>query len=108
MSIKTVYLSGNITGNSEALKEKFDRRGKELIAKDFTVVFTPLAIVNLKLEISQPHEELDTPAKQMKARIKYLLSCDELHLLPCWNECKSAQLERDIALRIGMPIEYYQ
>jgi Domain of unknown function (DUF4406) len=36
-----------------------------------------------------------------------MLQCDEVHLLPCWNESRGAQLERDIAIRLGMNVVYH-
>jgi len=39
--------------------------------------------------------------------IKKMLECDEVHMLPDWQESRGAQLERDIALRLGMHVVYH-
>jgi len=43
----------------------------------------------------------------VRADIKTMLECDEVHLLPDWQESRGAQLERDIAVRLGMQIVYH-
>ncbi|NDC41298.1 MAG: DUF4406 domain-containing protein, partial [Chitinophagia bacterium] len=43
----------------------------------------------------------------IKNDIKRMLDCDEVHLLPDWQESRGAQLERDIAIRLGMQVVYH-
>lgn len=43
----------------------------------------------------------------IRSDIKRMLECDEVHLLSDWQESRGAQLERDIALRLGMHVVYH-
>jgi hypothetical protein len=49
----------------------------------------------------------DPLGKNLKNDIKKMLECDEVHMLPDWQQSKSAQLERDIAIRLGIPVVYH-
>ena len=94
---KTIYIAGKVSGLPEAeVKEKFERAANGLKAAGNKVI-SP-ANVNDK--------EKDWEGT-MRNSIKTMLDCDEVHFLPCWQESRGAQLERDIALRLGMNIVYH-
>lgn len=44
--------------------------------------------------------------ENMQLRLFRLLCCDELHMLPNWKDSRSARLEREVAMRLSMPIIY--
>lgn len=92
----TVYIAGNTLGlPQDQVKEKFSRVISDLSQQGYVVV-SPVSLYN------------QTPNWQDGARddIKTMLECDELTLLPCWQESQSAQLKRDIAIRLGMNVTY--
>lgn len=98
---KNIYLAGAVSGlPEEQVKGKFQRKAEELIDKGF-IVYNPIDQIwntGLKAESWQTI---------MKACIQIMMNCEEVHLLPCWNNSKGARLERDIALRLGMTIIYH-
>jgi len=93
---RTAYVSGNITGLPKtAVQSKFDIIGEELAGKGYQVV-KPAALTDDK-EVSG----------DVRNDIKKMLECDEVHLLSDWQDSRGAQLERDIALRLGMQVVYH-
>lgn len=93
---KTIYIAGKVTGLSRIeASHKFGRKQKELMDQGHTTV-VPLDIV--------PHQSSWEEA--MKICIPALLQCDEVHFLPCWNESRGAIIERDIAMKLNIPIVY--
>ncbi|HXS38248.1 MAG TPA: DUF4406 domain-containing protein [Flavipsychrobacter sp.] len=94
---KTIYIGGQVSGlPREQVKDKFNRVASELSAQGYNVV-SPVSIT----QRSKSWEEA------IRSDIKNMLECDEVHLLPCWQESRGARLERDIALRLGMQIVYH-
>ncbi len=94
---KTIYIAGQISGlPREQVTDKFNRVASELSAQGFNVV-SPVSIT----QRGKSWEEA------VRNDIKNMLECDEVHLLPCWQESRGARLERDIALRLGMQIVYH-
>ncbi len=95
---KMIYIAGKVSGlPEEQVREKFERAASEL--KDLGhVVFSP---VNAAMDKAGNREHT------LRNRIKTMLTCDEVHFLPCWQESRGAQLERDIALRLGMNVVYH-
>lgn len=94
---KTIYIAGKVNGLPEAqVKEKFERFSNDLQSRGYSVV-SP----------AENRQSGDTWEHSMKHSIKSMLDCDEVHLLPCWQESREAQFERDIAIRLGMQVVYY-
>jgi uncharacterized protein YifN (PemK superfamily) len=94
---RTAYVAGKISGlPQENVKEKFKVVVNELREMGYHVV-NPLA----GTDYSKPWDDT------MRSEIKKMLECDEVHLLPDWQESRGAQLERDIALRLGIDIVYH-
>lgn len=92
---KTAYIAGKITGlPKNQVKTKFNLIAKQLIGLGYKVM-KPSAVSN-----NEDHETV-------RDDIQNMLKCDELHLLPDWQESRGAQLERDIALRVGMNLVYH-
>jgi hypothetical protein len=94
---KTVFVAGKVSGLPEnQVRDKFERAAAELEAQGY-VVLSP---------INADDKETDWEGT-LRNSIKTMLNCDEVHLLPCWQESRGAQLERDIALRLGMNVVYH-
>lgn len=95
--MRTAYITGKITGLPKShVKRKFDVIAKELKNLGYKVV-KPVAVTD------------DTKPWEDNARddIQRMLKCDEVHMAPDWQESRGAQLERDIALRLGMQVIYH-
>ncbi len=94
---KTAYVAGKITGlPKDQVKSKFNMISNQLHAMGYLVV-RPAAV----------NDDSRTWDDTMRQDIKKMLECDEVHLLPDWQESRGAQLERDIALRLGMQVVYH-
>ena len=94
---RTAYVAGKITGlPQDEVKSKSNSISDKLHRMGYHVV-RPQAVTD------RTHTWDDT----MRADIKKMLECDEVHLLPDWQESRGAQLERDIALRLGMHVVYH-
>ena len=52
-------------------------------------------------------DDTKTWGEAVRNDIKKMLECDEVHLLSDWQDSRGAQLERDIALRLGMQVVYH-
>ena len=94
---RTAYVAGKITGLPKAqVKDKFNLIASQLTGMGYHVV-KPIGV----------HDDTKTWDAAMRSDIKTMLECDEVHLLPDWQESRGAQLERDIALRLGMHVVYH-
>ena len=95
--MSTIYIAGKVSGlPEEQVREKFERAASELKEQGH-IVMSPVSI----------DERAEDWEGTLRNDIKTMLDCDEVHLLPCWQESRGAQLERDIALRVGMNIVYH-
>jgi len=95
--VRTAYVAGKISGLPKAdVSEKFNVVAQQLLDMGYRVV-NPL----VGMDYSKSWDDA------MRNEIKKMLECDEVHLLPDWQESRGAQLERDIALRLGIDIIYH-
>ncbi len=94
---KIAYVAGKVTGlPKDQVKSKFNMISRQLTGMGYQVV-RPVGI-----------NDNDQPwGETMRNDIKRMLECDEVHLLPDWQESRGAQLERDIAIRLGMQVVYH-
>jgi hypothetical protein len=94
---RTAYVAGKITGLpiGEVI-QKFNLISNELTDKGYNVV-KPSVVT----DSSKPWDDA------VRNDIKHMLECDEVHLLPDWQDSRGAQLERDIAVRLGMQVVYH-
>lgn len=94
---RTAYVAGKITGLPKShVTEKFSVVSNQLERAGYSVV--------------NPANVTDEPITwdtAVRNEIKKMLECDEVHMLPDWQESRGAQLERDIALRLGMTVIYH-
>jgi hypothetical protein len=94
---RTAYIAGKITGLPQNdVKEKFNLVAMQLAAMGYHVV-KPVSV----------YDHTKTWDDAVRSDIKQMLECDEVHLLPDWQDSRGAQLERDIALRLGMQVVYH-
>ena len=95
--IRTAYVAGKITGLPKShVTDKFNLVANQLINMGYQVI-NPIGVN----EETRPWDEA------VRGEIKRMLECDEVHMLPDWQESRGAQLERDIALRLGMEVIYH-
>jgi hypothetical protein len=78
------------------VREKFNKIASQLKGMGYNVV-KPAAVT----DDNKPWDDC------VRSDIKKMLECDEVHLLPDWQDSRGAQLERDIALRLGMHVVYH-
>lgn len=94
---RKAYVAGKITGlPKDEVRTKFNNITSRLNDMGYHVV--------------NPADSLDDTRNwrdAVRSDIKRMLECDEIHLLPDWQESRGAQLERDIALRLGMQVVYH-
>jgi len=94
---RTAYIAGKITGLPKGIvKDKFNTMARQLSGMGYHVV-KPGAVTD-------DNKSWD---EALRADIKHMLECDEVHLLPDWQDSRGAQLERDIAIRLGMQVVYH-
>ena len=94
---RTAYLAGKITGLPKGhVKDKFNMMARQLSGMGYQVV-KPEAVT----------DDTKNWDDAVRNDIKHMLECDEVHLLPDWQDSRGAQLERDIALRLGMQVVYH-
>lgn len=93
---KKIYLTGKIAELPMMdVSQMFGRVQKKLMDEGHV----PYAAVDFYIK--------GTPFKEsMQIRLFKLLCCDELHMLPNWKDSRSARLEREVAMRLSMPIIY--
>ena len=95
--MRTAYVAGKITGLPKAhVQQKFNVITDKLTGMGYNVV-NPRAV----------NDNESNWDDTVRADIKTMLECDEVHLLPDCQESRGAQLERDIAVRLGMQIVYH-
>lgn len=120
---KTIYIAGLITGiPAEQAQAKFLNKQKELEQKGFRVInpYAQVQSANAQIKEFQNSMLYKLVLKDvaeikpivdwedcMKATLPLLMKCDEIHLLPCWNESKGATIERDLAMKLKIPIVYH-
>jgi len=98
---KTIYLAGKVTGLPPAEVHKKFRFAQARLEQNGHRVFNPVEHVTINDMLEHSWEDI------MKVCLAEMFRCDEVHLLPCWNDSRGATLERDIAIRLGMKIVYH-
>ena len=90
MTTETIYLSGPITGNENYMTD-FAEWEAWLTTKGYKV-FNPASLGEGVLDW----------AGYLKRDLPFLLDCDAIFAMPGWEGSKGAQLEIDVARRVGM------
>lgn len=90
-----IYIAGKVSGEPIAeCTMKFGAAQKEIEAKGHEAV-NPLAVVN---------DWKATWETAMRKCLKTLMDCDAIYLLDDFIDSPGARFEKEIALRLGMPI----
>jgi len=97
MPIYDYYISGPMTGYEDYNYPAFHAKAKELRAQGHTV-FNPAELFGGKTDL--PRE------KYMREDIAALLDAGCVVMLPGWKQSKGANLERKIALELGIEVIY--
>lgn len=97
--MEKIYISGKITGLEihEAF-QRFDEADTELTIKGFEVV-NPMTI---------EHNHDKSWLNYMKTDLKALLDCNAIYMLSNWTDSKGAEIERRLAIDLGMKVIYQQ
>lgn len=94
MTSLLIYVSGPISGMSDANQPAFNRAAK--------------ALSDLGHSVCNPFENGLSPdatwEEHMRADIRMLLKCDGVAMLPGWRGSRGANIERQLALDLGMPV----
>ncbi len=98
---KTIYLAGQVSGIPfDVAHRRFALKQEQLQAQGFHVLNPTEMAVRFNWA-SKQWEEI------MRICIQLVCLADEVHLLPCWQKSRGAMLERDTALRLGIPVIYH-
>ena len=93
-----IYISGKITGlDITEAQEKFNRYESSLISEGFEVI-NPMKI--------SPFRQDKTWNDYMRDCVRALCDCEMIGMMPCWQTSKGAQIEKEIAEKIGIMVCY--
>jgi hypothetical protein len=94
--MKTIYISGAITGKEDVAPAIFEKAEKDLIKKGFKVV-NPMTI--------EDHKNHDQSWNAyMRVDLNYLLTCDSIYMLHGWELSRGARLEYAVATGLDMEV----
>lgn len=94
--MKTIYISGPMTGLPDLNFPAFHVAAAELRAQGHTVV-NPAE----KQEEGQPDM---TWSDYMRIDLRMMMDCDTIHMLPGWQESRGAKLEYMVAAELGFEV----
>ena len=95
---KKIYIAGKVSGEDLAqCTMKFGEAQKKIEARGFEAV-NPLEVVGT-WKISWE--------AAMKKCIKALMDCDAIYFLPCADRSPGAKFEKELALKLGIPITHF-
>lgn len=110
-----VYLSGPIAGKADARRAFEDAELALAGERDDLEVVNPFDVPPIS-HPGQPCPDGYSPGEDvaghassacyLRADLLALLACDELHLLPGWENSRGASVEHAVAAACGMPITY--
>lgn len=100
----TTYIAGPMTGYPEFNYPAFKAAAEELRARGFTVL-SPTEHTNDDPPDSYTDER--PYGYYLRCSLRLLLDCDEIVLLPGWEDSRGATLEREVAAALGMPITHW-
>ncbi|MDO6808109.1 DUF4406 domain-containing protein [Zobellia galactanivorans] len=92
-----IYIAGKVSGEDIAQCTMKFGNAYQLIRLHGADAVNPLAVVN---------DWHITWQMAMKKCIKALMECDAVYALPCWKDSKGAQIELDLAQKLGIKIYY--
>ena len=94
--IKTIYISGKVTGIEAQAKELFDDIEQRLISEGYGVV-NPMSL---------RHDHDKSWQSYMRECLDALLKCDAIYVLPNYKQSQGAMIELQLASTLGMEVIY--
>jgi len=92
--MKSIYISGKITGMEEEAFELFEKAEKQFRLIDVNVV-NPMKL---------KHDHDKSWNSYMKECIKALCDCDTIYMLTNYKESKGAIIELNLAIELGIDV----
>lgn len=92
-----IYISSKISGIEDKAQQLFED------AEAYLREYLGFEVVN-PMKIEHKHDKSWT--NYMKADIREMMDCDAIYMLKNWTDSKGAEIERRIALDLGMKIIY--
>lgn len=116
MKQKTIYIAGKVTGLPiEEVRERFRHHQLKLEQEGHNAI-NPVELIEIINEdrenLSRKHPDVHfKPITEYNAIMGMCLCemcvhADEVHMLPGWQGSKGATLERDVAIRLGIPVKH--
>ena len=95
--MKKIYICGHV--NHEQLQTTV-KTFKNAVVDLYQAGKTPVNIMQQKLW------DIDNQNEELTVRIGVMSKCDEVFVLPCWNDDRLAQVELTAAIVLGKTIIY--
>lgn len=94
-----IYISGKITGKDpQSVAMAFNWTENQLLKQGYEVV-NPLKL---------PHEHDKSWINYMREDIPHMINCDAIVMIDDWKTSNGAQLELDVAQRLGLKVFYQE
>ena len=93
--MKTIYISGRITGLKKTEYEKLFNDAELMLSENY-IVINPIKIQPL----------IETWQGFMRADIIELMKCDTIYMLSNWRKSKGAKIKRNLAIDLGYKVIY--
>lgn len=97
--MKTVYISGKITGLTEEEFTKNFEAAEQFLKSQGHQTMNP---VTLCAELPKD----STWAEYMALCLRGLMNCSAIYMLRNWSDSKGARVERAVAFELGLPVIY--
>lgn len=95
---KKIFIAGNTRSTRESVISRFNAMAEKVKAD------TKVTKVVLPTVINEPKA---TWNESIRSDISALMMCDELHMMPHWQDHKRSEILRDLAMSIGIHVVYH-
>ncbi len=109
--MKVIYIAGKYTGKTHGPESYIEIERNILVAREYAIKVMTLGngkCIALTPHLNSSHMECDFNRMGnefwYKADIEMMLRCDAVFLLPNWTDSTGAKLEREAALKAGLPV----
>ena len=109
----TAYIAGKVSGlSAQQAAQHFADMQHELLQSGYNVI-NPVEELR---KVNDHRRQMGEPPLTDKDNRRHIMSlclynlllhADELHLMPDWQLSPGATLERDVAMRLGIPVVYH-
>jgi nucleoside 2-deoxyribosyltransferase len=97
---KRLYLAGKITGLPTIEVEQKFKQAEDIYTKLGFSIVNPFELIRTEGSEHEPWEHI------MRACLIYMLASDAVVLLHDWKDSKGANLEKDLARKLNIPLFY--